>query len=286
MDRKGVIAMIMTAVCIATVSGLALAGTAFIARLLADGVVDIIRDSTEKEVQPLARSQPVVVSTPALPEVFRRPDGGSLLSIFDGEGDSFQVNSGKTIVRRLVTLDDHRWLLAIVLRKARQRVVIFSPQLSAGAIRSDNIDYLIACAVARGVNVVVLTDYGLNLENGEPKASAVEGKKLIEAAGAQVVVVDKIHHKTLIGDDDLIVDGSFNWLSAVRRNNHAHQREERSKVTVGEAARGFVRQELARMTQILSTTTGGRLNEHEIGKDANGGCFGNGDHARQWLRNV
>jgi len=236
--------MIMT-VCITAVSGLVIAATAYIARALADGVVDIIRESTEKEVQP----HPVVVTTPALPEVFRGPDAGSLLSIFDGEGGGFLVNSGKTIVRRLVTLDDHRWLLATVLRKARQRVVIFSPQLSAGAIRSDNIDSLIACAVARGVNVAVLTDRGLNLENGKPKVSAVEGKKLIEAAGAQVVVVDNIHHKTLIGDDDLIVDGSFNWLSAVRKNNHVHQREERSKVTVGEAARGFVRQELARMMQ-------------------------------------
>lgn len=274
--------MIMIAVCIVTVSVLAIAGTAYIARALADGVVDIIRENTEKEVQP----HPVVVSTPALPEVFRVPHAGSLLSIFDGEGGSSQVDSGKTIVRRLVTLDDHRWLLATVLRKARQRVVIFSPQLSAGAIRSDNIDSLIACAVARGVNVAVITDHGLNLENGEPKASAVEGKKLIEAAGAQVVVVDKIHHKTLIGDDDLIVDGSFNWLSAVRLNNHAHQREERSKVTVGEAARGFIRQELARMMQVSSITTGGRANEKEIGKVANGDCFGNADHARQWLRHL
>lgn len=206
--------------------------------------------------------------------------------MFDDKGDSFQVNSGKTIVRRLVSLDDHRWLLTPVLRKARKRVMIFSPQLSAGAIRSDNIDSLIACAVARGVNIAVITDYGLNLENGEPKASAVEGRKLIEAAGAQVVVVDKIHYKTLIGDDDLIVDGSFNWLSAVRRNNHAHQREERSKVTVGEAARGFVRQELVRMTQVLSITTEGRAHEQKIGKESIGGCFGNVDHARQWLRHL
>lgn len=278
--------MIMTAVCITTVSGLAIAGTAYFARSLANGVVDIIRDGTEKETQPTVRSHPVIANTPALPEVFRAPHIGSLLSIFDGEGDCFHVTSGKTIVRRLVTLDDHRWLLATVLRKARQRVVIFSPQLSAGAIRSDNIDSLIACAVARGVNVAVLTDYGLNLENGEPKASAMAGKKLIEAAGAQVVVVDRIHHKTLIADDDLIVDGSFNWLSAVRRNNHAHQREERSKVTVGEAARGFVRQELARMKQVLSITTGGRANEKEIGEVANGGYFGTVDYARQWLRNV
>lgn len=37
--------------CIATVSGLVIAGTAYIARIVADGVVEIIQESTEKEVQ-------------------------------------------------------------------------------------------------------------------------------------------------------------------------------------------------------------------------------------------
>lgn len=252
--------MFITTGCIFVVGGLVVAGTAYVARIWADGVVDIIRDSNKNELQQMARSHPALEITPTLPEVFHGSNEGGLFNIIDSGGGSCQINQTKTRIRRLVTLEDHRWLLATVLRNARRRVVIISPQISAGAIRADNIDSLIAYAVERGVDVVVFTDYALNQENGLPKASALEGKKMIEQAGARVLVLDRIHHKTLIGDDDLLADGSFNWLSAVRKSNHVHQREERSKVTVGEAARGFIGQELQRMMQVSASSSVRALN--------------------------
>jgi len=147
-------------------------------------------------------------------------------------------------VRRVASLHDHRALLKDVFRTARERVLIVSPFVSKSALQADGIPARVQLATKRGVLVAVYTDNDLNRVDGELKRSANDGIAELLRSGATVTVLDGIHNKTLIRDNDLITEGSFNWLSAVRTAGGKHQREERTIVVEGNEARQMIEDEL------------------------------------------
>lgn len=105
----------------------------------------------------------------------------------------------------------------MVFETAKSRVLIVSPFVSDSAIHADNIPKLIRTATKNGATVSVYTDDRLNTtEGGVAKVAALKGIHALASSGASVHIVSGIHHKTLIRDNDLIAEGSFNWLSAVR----------------------------------------------------------------------
>lgn len=117
--------------------------------------------------------------------------------------------------------------------------------ISKSALNSDGIPFMIRNGTGRGVSVSVYTDNGLNrTSDGMTKASATEGVTCLLQAGAQVFVANGIHNKTLIRDNDLIAEGSFNWFSAVRTKGAAHQREERTMVVEGRQAEKMIQDEV------------------------------------------
>jgi len=152
--------------------------------------------------------------------------------------------------QRLQTLGEHQALLHRVLTTAQKRVIIVSPFISVKAIEYDNIHGLASQAVSRGVQVRVFTDHLLNFADGEMKPSAKDGIVTLIKYGAKVYVVEGIHNKTLIRDTDLIAEGSFNWLSAVRIQNAESQREERTLVYTGENASKMIEEELMSIEKI------------------------------------
>jgi hypothetical protein len=129
---------------------------------------------------------------------------------------------------RIATLQEHRDALYAVLRGAKRDVVIVSPTISQRAITHDGLDKEIRRAVARGVRVRVFTDTLLDLEKETQtvREPAQEGRMALVRAGAELYVTDRIHNKSLTKDTDEIVEGSFNWLSAVRTENSRHQKHE------------------------------------------------------------
>jgi PLD-like domain len=155
----------------------------------------------------------------------------------------------KTTIR-LVTLEEHQAFLKDVLATAKKRVVIVSPFISSKAINADNLSTLIKQAVARRVQVKIFVDYKLNTINGEMKLSAKEGIADMVKAGARVFIADGIHNKTLICNNDLIAEGSFNWLSAVRVKNGENQREERTFAYTGSDASKMIEQELTSIESV------------------------------------
>ena len=159
-----------------------------------------------------------------------------------------QVNKStpKPSVRRISTLAEHRELIKEVLQTAKQRVLIVSPFISSSALNSDGIPGKVRSATGRGVKVDVYTDNQLNRDgSGLLKRSAQAGISDLLHSGAKVTVVNGIHNKTLARDEDLIAEGSFNWLSAVRTRGGVHQREERTMVVEGEQAKGMIEGEVA-----------------------------------------
>lgn len=159
--------------------------------------------------------------------------------------ETLHSNSAKNNVRRIQTLEEHRSVLKHVFDTAKERVLIVSPFISDSALSADRIPSLVTKAVNRHVAVNIFTDNNLNREtNGSFKRSAELGISSLVNAGAKVTVVDGIHNKTLARDNNLIAEGSFNWLSAVRTAGGVHQREERTLVVEGEEVKIMIEKEL------------------------------------------
>jgi hypothetical protein len=151
-------------------------------------------------------------------------------------------------LRRLSSLNEHRFLLREVFQTARERVLIVSPFVSKSALQADGIPARVQLATRRGVAVMVYVDNDLNRVEGSLKRSANDGIAELIRSGATVIVLDGIHNKTLIRDNDLITEGSFNWLSAVRTAGGTHQREERTLVVEGAEARQMIEDEIKGLT--------------------------------------
>lgn len=146
---------------------------------------------------------------------------------------------------RITTLEEHRKLLRMVFETAQSKVLVVSPFISKSAIDHDRIPNLVNKATRRGVSVDIYTDDALNLDTtGNIKSAARSGVASLLEAGAHVTVVQGIHNKTLARDNDLIAEGSFNWLSAVRTSGGVHQREERTMLVVGEQAKEMIEAEI------------------------------------------
>ena len=179
--------------------------------------------------------------------VFRRggatPSGLLGKYLFRDEGNELtdvrlpprKTTAAKTRVVHLDTLEAHRTALAEALREATSSVHITSPFLSEAAVLADNLPDLIGRAVERGVKVTVYTDPQLNgMRSGNPKPSFLAARRLLEKGGAEVLEVRGEHSKTLITDHTVLIEGSFNWLSAVRDERSAYRRRERSLRYEGE----------------------------------------------------
>lgn len=151
----------------------------------------------------------------------------------------------KNTITRISSLEEHRKLLRLVFETAKSRVLVVSPFISKSAINSDRVQELVARATRCGVSVDIYIDDALNLDaTGNMKSAARSGIASLLKAGAHVTVVQGIHNKTLARDNNLIAEGSFNWLSAVRTSGGTHQREERTMVVEGEQAEGMIEEEV------------------------------------------
>ena len=93
-------------------------------------------------------------------------------------------------------------------------------------------------AVERGVEVVVYSDFRLDCDKqtGVLRKEAVAGRKALTENGIKLILLKGIHNKSLAIDDSVLVEGSFNWLSA-RRNGSYSRHECSVKLISPEAAK-------------------------------------------------
>jgi hypothetical protein len=153
-------------------------------------------------------------------------------------------------VERLSSLAAHLDALAQAFERARRRLVIVSPFLASAALAADGISGRVSRAVARGVEVVVYTDRA-NLEEGRPRSARAAFAEL-SASAASVKIVDRLHSKTLCIDDEAILEGSFNWLSAVRAPGAAYQRHDCSLVYRGPGVARWIEEALRELESRLA----------------------------------
>ncbi len=124
-------------------------------------------------------------------------------------------------VDRLSALEAHTDCLRQAFQTARKSVLIVSPYISIRALEDDNLLPLIRETVGRGVEVVVYTDHYLDKKNGVLRENAVKGRQALVENHVCLRILKGIHNKTLVVDDCLLVEGSFNWLSASRNKRDA-----------------------------------------------------------------
>jgi hypothetical protein len=115
---------------------------------------------------------------------------------------------------------------------ARSRLLISSPFLTQGAIEADNVTDLIRRATKKqGVDVVVYSGSRISKDDGSSLKTLVAA---LEDAGSRVLLTTRLHVKTLACDESLVVEGSFNWLSASR--DPARAKKETSFAVWGRSA--------------------------------------------------
>lgn len=140
-------------------------------------------------------------------------------------------------IHLLNTLKQHIGALARAFERAEDRLVIVSPYVRWQAVATDEVVAKTRAAVRRGVNVVIYLDDMLNKNLEDP--SAAQAVAALHDAGATIKVCHNIHSKMICIDDDVFIEGSFNWLSAARDGEY--QRLETSMIYTGPKAPEFIR---------------------------------------------
>ncbi len=143
-----------------------------------------------------------------------------------------------TIVERIHTLQKHIKVLYRAFERAKQELIIVSPYISYHAVNSKDLLSKIENAKNRGVAITVYTDRYLDRCNNSIilKKNTQKGRQLLNEYGVVLRIINGIHNKAIIIDNTILVEGSFNWLSAARDKHSMYHRYESSIVLIGDLA--------------------------------------------------
>lgn len=114
--------------------------------------------------------------------------------------------------------------------------------MSSEAIEADGLQDIFIEAIQNGIQVTIYTDEKLNEQNGKQKIKFVKAKEILHNTGVKVIIANRIHNKTLWIDNRLLIEGSFNWLSARRNPNDPWSRYETSLVYKGNGVEQMIHQ--------------------------------------------
>lgn len=130
----------------------------------------------------------------------------------------------------------HQEILEAAFQRAVGEISVVSPFLSIRAI-SVALQRVIKETVDRGVVVTVYCDARLDSTSGaKRKPNSVKAINKLLELGVVVKEIQGIHSKTIIfktSKEYVLIEGSFNWLSAVRDINSPYHRYEASIILTG-----------------------------------------------------
>ena len=136
----------------------------------------------------------------------------------------------------LTTLEQHLGFFQSVFKEAQHKIVICSPFISSSEAYREDIDpRVLRNAADRGVEIFFIcsaTDPYL------PNFQAF--LRSIRVSNIYLVKANNFHSKTIIVDDQLIAEGSFNWLSAARYEMSQFHNHETTIFVYGNMASGLI----------------------------------------------
>lgn len=135
------------------------------------------------------------------------------------------------------SLDQHCGFLQEMLEQAKRKVVICSPFLSMRQFLADIDKTLLRTFTHRGVSLFIITS-SQNFDYPQLDRYL----KSINSDFIHLIDHRNFHLKTLIIDDEIISEGSFNWLSAVRDEESEFHNHEATLLVRGPAAGELIQQ--------------------------------------------
>ncbi len=133
------------------------------------------------------------------------------------------------------TLEQHCGFLQEVLRQAKRKIVICSPFLSMRQCLEDIDASVLRSLSQRNVAVFFVTS------NRSPEYAALEHYlNSLHSKTVHLIGYPDFHLKTLIIDDEVIAEGSFNWLSATRYIDSDCHNHEATLLVRGKAATDLI----------------------------------------------
>ncbi|MGE3317846.1 MAG: phospholipase D-like domain-containing protein [Candidatus Berkiella sp.] len=123
----------------------------------------------------------------------------------------FELNDGSKLTY-LATLDAHRLFLNSAFNIARNTLTICCPFINASSgFLNDLPPTLLAKTANRGVKIRIMCNRPDVYKLNQAYSDLLKLHRNIE-----VMPTEHLHQKTLLVDDHLIAEGSFNWMSASR----------------------------------------------------------------------
>lgn len=156
---------------------------------------------------------------------------------------SYEFKPGQFLYT-LRTPEGHGQLLEDVFAKAHEKVFICSPFIRLNKLQTTFTPQLLRCLKEKNVQVTLMMlpkPYNKD-EVEQAQIFNVLNQLQKSHSNFSYVTQENIHAKTLIADEDFILEGSFNWLSAVADTDHEANNFEMSAAVRGPLAAAMIRE--------------------------------------------
>ncbi|MBE6433602.1 MAG: DNA helicase, partial [Escherichia coli] len=153
--------------------------------------------------------------------------------------------SAHTQISTLHGVEQHDEFLNKTLAGAQKKITIISPWLSWQKVEQTGFLASMALARSRGIDITVVTDKNCNIahvdddKRQEKKHLLNEAVEKLNKMGIATKLVNRVHSKIVIEDEELLCVGSFNWFSAAREDKY--QRYDTSLVYRGESVKNEIK---------------------------------------------
>jgi PLD-like domain len=144
------------------------------------------------------------------------------------------------------TLEGHQNILAEAFNTAKKKMTLVSPYMTQYAMESDNIPEMMLRTLQRGTHITIYTDSKDVLKHGMLKYK--RDVSYVDCIDWRIV--DRLHAKILIIDDEKLINGSFNWLSALRNPNSRFANYEVSTLVEGQGTQKAINDILEDLHQL------------------------------------
>ena len=192
------------------------------------------------------------------PDKFNLPSGLLARYIFANENNELGVktvrkeliNSLDSEIEHFNTVDAHVKLLSDSFNIAKNKLTIVSPFISINAIKADNIYNKISNVVKNNISIDIFADKKW-ITDKDREYYVKPAIELLQNAGANIKLINNLHAKLLIIDDNIIVEGSFNWLSA-KRDKVSEQQFDSSILYQGEKVKELINSNIEMLKSSIS----------------------------------
>lgn len=155
------------------------------------------------------------------------------------------LSTVQTQIYALHGVEQHDTFLNQTFGTIGKSITIVSPWLTWQKLEQTGFLTSMIQARSRGIDITVVTDRNFNTEHTDYEKRKEKQQHLhiaiekLNGMGIATKLVNRVHSKIIIGDEELLCVGSFNWFSATREDKY--QRYDTSIVYRGESLKGEIK---------------------------------------------